>query len=80
MIVWGVVLWRGRSQMRPETFAGILLMAQVLLLETRRQRAVRVPARARSGPGAWCRSRLLWANAHISYYLGFIISRRLPAG
>jgi len=73
MIVWGVILWRGRSQMRPETFAGILLMAQVLLLETRRQHAERVPL-ARDPAWGVVPIALLWANAHISYYLGFIIS------
>jgi len=73
MLVWGAILWRGRSQMRPETFAGILLMAQVLLLETRRQRAVRVPL-ARDPAWGVVPIALLWANAHISYYLGFIIS------
>src|SRR4029079_3425852 len=45
MIVWGAILWRGRSQMGPEMFAGILLMAQVLLLETRRAAARRPLAR-----------------------------------
>jgi len=73
MLVWGAILWRGRSQMRPETFAGILLMAQVLLLETRRAAAQRVPL---SRDRAWgvVPIALLWANAHISYYLGFIVS------
>ena len=73
MIVWGAILWRGRSQMRPETFAGILLMAQVLLLETRRQRAAPAPL-ARDLAWGVVPIALLWANAHISYYLGFILS------
>ena len=73
MLVWGAILWRGRSQMRPETFAGILLMAQVLLLETRRAAAQRVPL-ARDRAWGVVPIALLWANAHISYYLGFIVS------
>ena len=79
MMVWGAILWRGRSQMRPETFAGILLMAEILVLETRRQRAVRAPDPRAAGSlrdPAWgiVPIALLWANAHISYYLGFIVS------
>ena len=64
MIVWSAILWRGRSQMRPETFAGILLMAQVLLLETRRQRAAPAPL-ARDPAWGVVPIALLWANAHI---------------
>jgi hypothetical protein len=73
MLVWCAILWRGRSQMRPETFAGILLMAQVWLLEGRRQQLARAPL---SRDPAWgvVPIALLWANAHISYYLGFIVS------
>jgi len=74
MIVWGVVLWRGRSQMRPETFAGVLLAAQILLLETRRLRAAQAVPLARDPAWGIVPIALLWANAHISYYLGFIIS------
>ncbi|HXS82721.1 MAG TPA: hypothetical protein VN896_08365 [Methylomirabilota bacterium] len=73
MIVWCAILWRGRSQMRPETFAGILLMAQIWLLERRRQQSERA-ALARDPAWGVVPLALLWANAHISYYLGFIIS------
>ena len=73
MVVWGAILWRGRSQMRPETFAGILLMAEILLLEMRRQRTTRAPL-ARDPAWGIVPIALLWANAHISYYLGFVIS------
>jgi hypothetical protein len=73
MLVWCAVLWRGRSQMRPETFAGILLMAEIWLLEGRRQRAGRVPL-ARDPAWGIVPIALLWANAHISYYLGFIVA------
>jgi hypothetical protein len=72
MLVWCALLWRGRSQMRPETFAGILLMAEVWLLETRR--AAKAPPLARDPAWGVVPIALLWANAHISYYLGFIVS------
>jgi len=72
MLVWAALFWRQRAQMRPETFAGVLLMAQVLLLETRRARAGTPPARDL----AWgvVPIALVWANAHISWYLGFVVS------
>jgi hypothetical protein len=100
MLVWCALFWRQRSQMRPETFAGVLLMAEVLLLESRRARASSVE-RSGEAPGsasnpwrdpAWgiVPIALLWANAHISYYLGFVVSggyllddllhRRAPGG
>ena len=73
MLVWCAVLWRGRSQMRPETFAGVLLMAQMLLLETRRAATQRPPL-ARDPAWGVVPIAVLWANAHISYYLGFVLS------
>ena len=79
MLVWSALFWRQRSQVRPETFAGILLAAEMLLLETRRQRAIRT--RSSAGPRTAALEAiglvaiaLLWANAHISYYLGFILA------
>jgi hypothetical protein len=87
MLVWCALFWRQRSQVRPETFAGILLATSILLLETRRQlagrrpaagagSAVRTPAAALSHDLAWglVPIALLWANAHISYYLGFVVA------
>jgi len=85
MFVWCALFWRQRSQMRPETFAAILLAAQVLLLEIRRSRATapRGEPSADAARGLLARLdsawgvvpiALLWANAHISYYLGFVIS------
>jgi tetratricopeptide (TPR) repeat protein len=73
MLAWCVLFWRQRAQVRPETLAGVLLAAEILLLEARRSS----PAAA----SVW-RDRalglvpiaLLWANAHISYYLGFVVS------
>lgn len=77
MLVWCALFWRQRSQVRPETFAGLLLVGQVLLLEIRRARARERPAAERPKLDlAWgvVPIALLWANAHISYYLGFIVS------
>jgi hypothetical protein len=62
-IVWCALLYRQRTQVRPETLVGVLLAAQLFVLEGRRG----------GGPDrtwavvliAW-----IWANAHISYYLG----------
>ena len=73
MLVWCALLGRERSHVRPETLAGILLAAEIFLLESRRNAA----------PSAtWWRDRafgivplaLVWANAHISYYFGFVVS------
>src|SRR5262249_33679915 len=73
MLVWCAILWRQRSQMRPETFAAILMMAQVLLLESRRLRSGPAPL-ARDPAWGVVPIALLWANAHISWYLGFVMS------
>lgn len=73
MLVWCVLFWRQRSQVRPETLAGVLLAAELWVLE--RYRAQRGLATADTRvlwalvPIAWA-----WANAHISYYLGFVIA------
>jgi hypothetical protein len=63
MVMFGLV-WRQRSMARPETLAGVLLAAEVWILEARRQ----------GGkdhtwwlvPIAWA-----WANVHNTYFLGF---------
>src|SRR5262245_64020114 len=73
MLVWSSLFWRQRAQMRPETFAGVLLMAQVLLLEARRSRPAGAPP-ARDPAWGVVPIALLWANAHISWYLGFVVS------
>ena len=81
MLLWSALFWRQRSQLRPETFAGVLLAAEILLLETRRQLARRRHA-STTGPKDRALAieillvpiALLWANAHISYYLGFILA------
>jgi tetratricopeptide (TPR) repeat protein len=60
------MVYRGRSQVRPETVAAVLLTAEIALLEARRH-----GARIHAGwlvPLAW-----VWANTHISYYLFFAV-------
>ena len=62
MVVCGLV-WRARSQVRPETLAAVLLSAQVWILETRRQ-----GGKDRAWwlvPIAWG-----WANVHNTWFLG----------
>jgi len=72
MLAWCVLFWRQRSQVRPETFAGMLLAAETFVLEARRQAAARGEATRLHW---WLPAlALVWANAHISYYLGFVVS------
>jgi hypothetical protein len=66
VIALAAMIYRGRTQARPETVAAVLLAAELLLLEARRHRA-RVHA-AWLVPIAWA-----WANTHISYYLFFVV-------
>ncbi|MCC6652994.1 MAG: hypothetical protein IT348_17705 [Candidatus Eisenbacteria bacterium] len=71
-IVWCALFYRYRSQARPETLVAILLAAQLWVLERRRARGVAPGARDIAWwlvPIAW-----LWANAHISYYLGLTLT------
>lgn len=70
-LVWCALLWRARSQARPETLAAILLAAEFLLLEARR----RALTQGRPSRHAWgvVPLALVYANAHISYYLGFVV-------
>ena len=66
VIALAAMIYRGRTQARPETVAAILLAAELLLLEARRH-----GARLHAGwlvPVAW-----VWANTHISYYLFFVV-------
>jgi hypothetical protein len=63
MVVCSLV-WRARSQVRPETLAAVLLAAQVWILETRRH-----GGKDRSWwlvAVAWA-----WANVHNTWFLGF---------
>src|SRR5262245_41448305 len=58
------LIYRLRSQIRPETLVAVLMAIELLILEARRR-----GGRDRSLwliPIAW-----IWANGHLSYYLGF---------
>jgi len=62
--VLGTLIVHRRTQLRPETWVGVLFALQVWVLETRRQGGrdlawLLVPI-------AWA-----WANSHITYHLGF---------
>jgi hypothetical protein len=66
ILVWSSLIYRQRSQVRPETIAAVLFCLELWILETRRQ----------GGPNrlvwligiAW-----VWINLHISYFLGFVL-------
>lgn len=59
-------IYRLRSQIRPETLVAVLMALEIWILETRRR-------------GGRDHSRWIvliawtWANAHVSYYLGFVL-------
>lgn len=58
------VIYRDRSDARPETLAALLLAATILVLETWR-------SRGRDLTVLLIPLALVWANAHVSYYLLF---------
>src|SRR5262249_44208875 len=61
------VVYRQRSQVRPETLVAVLMSAQLLLLQR---------WRAGDRRAAWALPAiaLLWANAHVSYWIGFAMT------
>ena len=66
VMVWCALLYRGRSQVRPETLAAVLLALEIWILETRRH----------GGPDRrlWLVPIVVvWVNAHVSYFLAFIV-------
>jgi hypothetical protein len=63
MVVCSLV-WRARSQVRPETLAAVLLAAELWILEARRQGGK--DHTAWLVPLAW-----VWANVHNTWFLGF---------
>jgi hypothetical protein len=66
VIALAALIYRQRSQVRPETLVAVLLALQVWILETRRSGG---PDRA-----PWVVAiALVWANTHISYYLGLAL-------
>ena len=59
------LVYRQRTQMRPETLVAVLLALELWVLESGRA------GKDRSG---WLVGvALVWANVHISYYLGFVL-------
>ena len=78
-LVWIVIcslVYRQRSLVRPETLAAVLLALEIWILEVRRARALASgsDASGRGGdPAPWLiLVAWVWANAHISYFLGFV--------
>lgn len=73
VLVWCAMLYRFRSQVRPETLVAVLLAAQLALFEWRRTRWS--PGRLRFDP-AWLAVPLavLWTNAHLSFPLGLFVT------
>lgn len=66
VLVLAALTYRQRAQVRPETLAAVLLALSLWILETRRHGG---PDRAPwLIPVLW-----VWANAHVSYYLGFVL-------
>ncbi|TMQ72501.1 MAG: hypothetical protein E6K80_02650 [Candidatus Eisenbacteria bacterium] len=60
------LIYRQRSMVRPETMVVVLLATELWILETRRQGG---PDRAPWVIAIAC----VWANAHLSYYLGLVV-------
>jgi len=71
-LVWCAVLFRMRSQARPETLVAVLMAAQLWLLEGRR--AAQREGRGHNASWWLVLVALLWANVHISFYLGLVLT------
>ncbi|MBI1797142.1 MAG: tetratricopeptide repeat protein [Candidatus Eisenbacteria bacterium] len=77
VLLFAAFVYRIRSQIRPETMVAVLIALELLILESRRA------ARAALGAGGATVTRdpapwliaiaWVWANTHLSYYLGFIV-------
>lgn len=67
-LLWCVALYRYRSQARPETLVLVLLAIQLWALESWRARG--------AGRRVWAVPAIaaLWANSHISYYVGLFVT------
>jgi len=61
------LVYRQRSQVRPETLVAVLMALQLFLLE-------RVRAGSRRAAWALPAVALVWANAHISYWIGIALT------
>jgi hypothetical protein len=79
-LLWIVVcslVYRQRSLARPETLAAVLLALEIWILEARRAAAAAptgpAPGARGGDPTPWLIVvAWIWANVHISYFLGFI--------
>ena len=72
VLAWSALLWRYRWEMRPETLAALLLALEIWLLERRRNAPA--PSSVWRDSAWWLVPlQLVWINAHISYYLGFVV-------
>src|SRR5262245_22346283 len=72
VLVVCALVYRQRSQIRPETLASVWFALTVWLLETRRQAILAGESRRDRTP--WLIAvAFAWANSHISYYLGFLV-------
>jgi len=72
VLVVCALIYRQRSQIRPETLASVWFALTVWLLEGRRQ-ASRAGEAATDHTPWLVAVALAWANSHISYYLGFLV-------
>ena len=73
VLVWCAMLYRFRSQVRPETLVAVLLAGQLALFEWRRTRWS--PGRFSFDP-AWLAVPLavVWTNVHLSFPLGLFVT------
>lgn len=69
VIVLCGLVYRQRAQVRPETLVAVLMAAQIWLLAATRERRPRSAEVVALVAIAW-----LWANAHMSYFLGLMIT------
>jgi hypothetical protein len=65
-LAWCALIYRPRSQVRPETLAAVLLAAELWILERARQGDRR--ALPWLVPITW-----IWVNAHVSYFIAFVL-------
>ena len=66
VVVLCAVVYRPRTNIRPEALAGVLLALELWILENRR--------RGVADRSAWLPAiALVWANTHVSYYLGLLV-------
>ena len=68
------LIYRHRSQIRPETLTAVLFAAEIWILESWREAWHERPADWRRDPRLWLVPiAWAWANVHISYWLGLAV-------